>query len=135
LLARYNQWMNQKLYAVCAEIPDADRKKDMGAFFKSIRGTLNHLLYGDKAWLARFTSQSLEGLEIGVDIYANFGHLRQERERMDREIIAWTASLQPAWLESEFRFTSKVDGKTRNIPAWILGTDLFNHQTHHRGQP
>ena len=36
LMAEYNHWMNQKLYAVCANIPDAKRKADMGAFFKSI---------------------------------------------------------------------------------------------------
>lgn len=38
----YNYWMNQKLYAICAGIPDAERKKERGAFFKSIHGTLNH---------------------------------------------------------------------------------------------
>ena len=53
--ARYNQWMNEKLYAVCAEIDDGERKRDRGAFFKSIHGTLNHLLFGDRAWLGRFT--------------------------------------------------------------------------------
>jgi uncharacterized damage-inducible protein DinB len=55
LMADYNHWMNQKLYAICAEIPDEKRKEDLGAFFQSIHGTLNHLLYGDRAWMGRFT--------------------------------------------------------------------------------
>jgi uncharacterized damage-inducible protein DinB len=134
LLARYNQWMNQKLYVICAEIPDADRTKDMGAFFKSVHGTLNHLLYGDKAWMGRFTGRSLEGLEIGAELYADFDQLREARERMDRHIIVWSESLKPEWLASDFEFTSMVDGKTRRIPAWVLVTHMFNHQTHHRGQ-
>ena len=54
-LARYNRWMNERLYALCDEIPDADRKRDRGAFFRSIHGTLNHILLADRAWLGRFT--------------------------------------------------------------------------------
>lgn len=54
LMAEYNCCMNQNLYLVCSEIPDEKRKQDLGAFFKSIYGTLNHLLYGDKAWTGRF---------------------------------------------------------------------------------
>ncbi len=54
-MATYNQWMNQKLYAVCGDIPDAERKIDRGAFFKSIHGTLNHILVADLIWLGRFT--------------------------------------------------------------------------------
>ena len=55
LMAEYNCWMNRNIYSVCSAIPDEQRKQDMGAFFKSIHGTLNHLLYGDKAWMGRFT--------------------------------------------------------------------------------
>lgn len=49
LMSIYNKWMNGKIYDICSNIPDNLRKKDMGAFFKSIHSTLNHLLYGDIA--------------------------------------------------------------------------------------
>ncbi|MDP1932454.1 MAG: damage-inducible protein DinB, partial [Gammaproteobacteria bacterium] len=32
LMAQYNQWMNQKLYAICAGLTDAERRADRGAF-------------------------------------------------------------------------------------------------------
>lgn len=54
-MAAYNQWMNERLYAVCANLSDADRRKDRGVFFKSIHGTLNHLLLADRIWLGRFS--------------------------------------------------------------------------------
>ena len=57
VMATYNQWMNQKLYELCADIPDLERKSDRGAFFKSIHGTLNHILIADSIWLGRFTQQ------------------------------------------------------------------------------
>lgn len=134
MLARYNQWMNRKLYAVCADIPDTDRKKDMGAFFKSIHGTLNHLLYGDIVWMKRFTGQSIDGISMGDKLYSAFDEMRRAREQMDREIVDWTATLEADWLEKDFEFTSKIDNKPRSMPAWAAVTHLFNHQTHHRGQ-
>lgn len=32
-MAAYNAWMNQKLYAICADISDEKRKENLGAFF------------------------------------------------------------------------------------------------------
>ena len=31
-------------------------------------------------------------------------------------------------------FTSVIDGVTRSLPRWVMVTQMFNHQTHHRGQ-
>jgi uncharacterized damage-inducible protein DinB len=134
VMADYNQWMNQRLYALCAEIPDETRKTDAGAFFKSIHGTLNHLLYGDRAWMRRFTQRSFDLPKIGQDLYDNFDELRHARNEMDGELCAWSRSLSSEWLGELFTFTSAVDGKTRTRPAWLLVTHMFNHQTHHRGQ-
>lgn len=133
LMAQYNRWMNQKLYAVCAEIPDAERKRDLGAFFKSIHETLNHSLYGDKAWLARFTGKPMD-VTIGKELFADYEELKKVREETDQEILAWSKSLSPNWLKQPFEYTSQVDGETRILPTWVLVAHLFNHQTHHRGQ-
>lgn len=134
LMAEYNSWMNQSLYSVCATIPDEKRKADLGAFFKSIHGTLNHLLYGDKVWMGRFTHQPFSGPAIGQDLYSDFDALRAERAKTDQEILAWAKQLDPDWLSQPFEFTSNVDGQRRILPTFVLVTHLFNHQTHHRGQ-
>jgi len=60
-LARYNRWMNEKIYAVASTLGDEERKRDRGAFFKSIHGTLNHLLVADRIWLGRLEGMVLEG--------------------------------------------------------------------------
>lgn len=133
-LAEYNAWMNEKLYRVCAEIPDELRKKDLGAFFRSIHGTLNHLLLADTIWMARFTGQPLTRAALNQELYSGFDDLRREREAMDRRILAWTRTLSPERLAQPFSYTSVSDGKTRTRPFWLLVTHLFNHQTHHRGQ-
>ncbi|MGK7912967.1 MAG: DinB family protein [Synechococcus sp.] len=58
LMAEYSHWMDQNLYRVCASIPDCDRRRDLGAFFRSIHGTRNHILFGDRIWLARLSGET-----------------------------------------------------------------------------
>lgn len=133
-MAEYNHWMNQNLYATCADIPDAKRKEDLGAFFKSIHGTLNHILIGDRIWMGRFTHQPFVA-KLDQDLYADFDELRREREQTDQDILTWAQQLSPEWLNAPFAFTSTQQPvKTRTRFAWLLVTHLFNHQTHHRGQ-
>ena len=134
LMAEYNQWMDAKIYDVCGGIPDRERKKDMGAFFKSIHGTLNHIYYGDTAWLERLRDNKFTPRKPGVDMFDDFNDLRAAQEKIDLELIEWAKTLTPEYLNGEYKYTSNVDGITRTLPRWILATHLFNHQTHHRGQ-
>ena len=57
MFAGYNAWCNERLYDAAAQVTDADYRADRGAFFKSLHGTLNHLLVGDRIWMRRFTAQ------------------------------------------------------------------------------
>ena len=133
-LARYNEWMNSRLFALCATMSDAELHEDRGAFFKSIYATLDHIAYGDLAFLARFTGDPAVVPELGADLFGSFAALRREREALDRRLVGWTASLGEDWLAAPQTYTSKVDGVTRTLPRWLLLVHLFNHQTHHRGQ-
>ena len=134
LMACYNQWMNRKLYAACAQLSDAQYREDRGAFFGSAHGTLNHLLYADTAWMRRFKGRPLDGLHARMEFHPELEALRAMRDIFDQEIISWAEGLKPEWLAADFTYTSIVDGTTRTRPAWTLVTHMFNHQTHHRGQ-
>ena len=57
MFAGYNAWCNERLYAAASALSDADYRADRGAFFKSVHGTLNHLLVGDRIWMQRFTGK------------------------------------------------------------------------------
>lgn len=134
LMSQYSRWMDAKLYEVCAIIPDKDRKKDMGAFFKSIHGTLNHIYYGDLAWLERLRDNKFTPRKLGVELFEDFDQLRKAQEKMDSEIIEWASFLTNEYLQSSYNYVSNVDRKLRVMPVWVLVTHMFNHQTHHRGQ-
>jgi len=134
LMADYNVWMNRKLYEAAAGLPDEARKRDLGAFFKSLHGTLDHILYVDLMFLARFTDSAMPEGKFGAELHGDFGTLRTEREATDARIFDWIADLDRTALGETLTFTSMIDGVTRSLPRWAMVTQMFNHQTHHRGQ-
>lgn len=134
LMAKYNQWMNEKLYSVCAEVPKADREKDLCAFFGSIHNTLDHIVWADDALLVR-----LQDADRRIESYKppqikDFNQLRERREEVDEEIIDWAAQVADADVDQPYEFKSVLYNKTRTLPRYALVAHLFNHQTHHRGQ-
>ena len=52
-MARYNSEMNRRIYAAADRLTDGQRREDRGLFWKSLHGTLNHLLWGDRQWMSR----------------------------------------------------------------------------------
>lgn len=135
-MARYNRWQNENLYAAADGLRDEERKREHGAFFGSIHGTLNHLLWGDRVWMARFTGapKPAAGIEGSVSLYGDWQDLKRERETFDRAIVEWADRLDPQWLEGDLVYFSGAAGRELAVPKWVLVTHLFNHQTHHRGQ-
>ena len=145
-MARYNRLMNERLYAVASELSDEERKRDLGAFFRSVHGTLNHLLLADRAWLGRFThdravfeSLDAEGRPITLtgtldqELYADFTALCRERAQTDVAIENFVEGLTPERLVTPLTYrTSK--GERCEHPLWWALSHFFNHQTHHRGQ-
>ena len=134
MMARYNRWMNGKLYDCSAKLTDAQRKEDVGAFFKSIHGTLNHLLVGDSVWMGRFVGPVFVPASLAQELHADFDELRRARVALDARIVAWADALDEDTLAGELRYTSIVNPAPRVMPMHLAVIHFFNHQTHHRGQ-
>lgn len=138
-MAAYNRWMNEKIYAACGKLSDDERKADRGAFFKSIHSTLNHLLWADRTWIARFTqgtplAKDYPKVPFGSDLHADWNELEAARRTADADIEAWAALLSETWLASDFSWYSGVTKSSRTLPGWLVAAHMINHQTHHRGQ-
>lgn len=134
-MARYNRWMNENIYACCEGIDDRERRRDGGAFFKSIHGTLNHILLGDRLWLGRFNDVPYV-ISGGLDdeLFADFSVLKREREKTDAEILEFIGGIGENRLSGDLHYTTFVNPHPRITPMWHALMHFFNHQTHHRGQ-
>ena len=131
--ARYNALANQRLYTAAASLPDADRKRDVGAFFGSLHGTLNHLMIGDSIWMARFEGGQSPSTGLDAILHESFEDLRVARVTLDARIEGFFAALPEGFLARPFRYVNNEGRVFEDAPSLIL-PHFFNHQTHHRGQ-
>ena len=137
MMAAYNAEMNRRLYAAAAELPDAARRQDRGAWFGSIHGTLCHLLWGDRQWMSRFAGWDKPPPGQGTKPPADRGFFRLARgarRPTTRGSRPGSATLTPDWLAGDLSWFSGGSQQEMSQKRWVLLTHLFNHQTHHRGQ-
>jgi uncharacterized damage-inducible protein DinB len=145
LMARYNQWMNTRLYAAAADLDEADLRADRGAFFGSILATLAHILAADTHWMKRFAialpdlasldpvrAAALPELVRGIT-FSDFAKLRADRATMDVAIVAFTEEATDTIYARPLHYVNSA-GESHNKPGALVLRHVFNHQTHHRGQ-
>jgi uncharacterized damage-inducible protein DinB len=133
LMARYNRWANDRLYATAAALPDADYRADRGAFFGSIHRTFNHILVADQLWLRRITGEGPSPPRLDTILFDDLAPLRRARQAEDERIIGLVATLDESTLARPFAYTT-VGGQHFEQPLAPVLSHVFNHQTHHRGQ-
>lgn len=134
MFAAYNAWANRWLYDACAALPAADFRRDGGAFFGSLSGTLNHLLVTDRIWLARFAGEPNPGHRLDDVVCAELASLREAREAEDARLSAFVDGLTPGALAGDVVYRRQTSPETICQPLAHALAHLFNHQTHHRGQ-
>jgi uncharacterized damage-inducible protein DinB len=145
LMASYNRWMNAKVYAAAARLDAAALRAERAAFFGSVFGTMNHLVVGDRIWLARFATHP--GAHAALDpvremplpraldaiLYDDLDALAQHRVLLDEVICRWAEALSDRDLAQVLRYANtKGVVSTRRFASLLM--HFFNHQTHHRGQ-
>jgi uncharacterized damage-inducible protein DinB len=132
--AGYNTWANARIYEAASRLSDADYRADRGAFFKSVHGTLNHLLVADRIWMHRFTGDGPSPTRLDEILFADFSDLRAARRAEDARIVDYIGGLTDADLAGEFRYRTIVNPVDIAQPLAPALDHFFNHQTHHRGQ-
>lgn len=137
-LARYNVWATGRLLQALEAVSDQDYRRDLGLFFKSIHGTLNHLLVGEHlVWYRRFargeSPQKTDGVTLDME-------LEPDRDRLAQALKGGAANwehLIASWPAQRFDGTldyRTMKGEAVSLPFAATLAHVFNHGTHHRGQ-
>ena len=134
MFAGYNAWANGCLYAAAADLTEPQYRENRGAFFKSVHGTLNHLLTTDRIWMQRITGEGTAPDRLDAILFEDFAELRAARESEDRRIIGHIDSLDEAAFAGVIRYRRVSTPEIHEQPLSPALAHLFNHQTHHRGQ-
>ncbi len=135
LLARYNLWATRRLLDEhVAALSEPDYRRDCGLFFKSIHGTLNHLLVGEHAlWQRRFAEGVSPKVALDSEIEPDRAVLRDRLIEGAQRWLPLIASWAPARFAGVLDYTT-TDGQALSLPFAATLTHVFNHGTHHRGQ-
>jgi uncharacterized damage-inducible protein DinB len=134
MLAGYNAWANERLFAAAERLPGDGFSADRGLFFGSIMGTLNHLLAADRIWMKRFTGEGEAPDRLDAILHPDFAALRAARRAEDARISVYLASLPETAFASTFTYRRMTDTSSHTQALAPALFHLFNHQTHHRGQ-
>ena len=132
-LAAYNRWANARLYEAALALSDSDYRRDVGAFFKSLHGTLNHLLVADRIWMKRLAGEGEVPDRVNAILHDDLRQLALARADEDDRIVRYIASLDEAALGSNLKYATTSGKPFEQQRADVL-SHFFNHQTHHRGQ-
>jgi len=123
----YNRWANRRLLEAVSGLSVEDFDRDLRGSFSSIKGTLRHLLWGERAWLLLWK----EGT-FGPDLAPT------ELPDLPSLVAGWT-SLE----EEQDAFVRGLSDGKLSAPcpvredSYVLGELIqhsLNHSTHHRGQ-
>ncbi|RBI85801.1 damage-inducible protein DinB [Rhodosalinus halophilus] len=136
MLARYGAWQNAWLRDRLEAMPAEAATRDRGAFFGSLLGTANHVLWADRVWLARLEGAEGPGGTIRESAQlcpsaADWGAARAE---MDARLIVWADGLEPTEVEGDLTWWSGAAGREVRRPRALCIVHMFNHATQHRGQ-
>ncbi|MDP5216452.1 DinB family protein [Ruegeria sp. 2205SS24-7] len=135
-MARYGHWQNTQLAGFLQALPQEELTRDRGAFFGSIMGTANHLLWGDWIWISRFDKGEGPGGGIpeSVSLCADLAQWLPLRDKIDARIADWASGLGDGPLSGTFSWYSAAKEADVVKPHAQCVIHMFNHQTHHRGQ-
>ena len=133
-LARYNAWATARLLDAVHAVEEADYRRDMGLFFKSIHGTLNHLLVAEHhLWYPRFAEGASPRVALDAELEPDRARLdarlREGAARWERLVAAVPAERWDGALD----YTT-MRGDAASLPFAATLAHAFNHGTHHRGQ-
>jgi uncharacterized damage-inducible protein DinB len=134
MFAAYNRWANERLYAAAATLTDAEYRADRGAFFRSLHGTLNHLVATDRIWLKRLTGTGDAPDRLDAIVAEDLPALARLRQAEDDRIIAYVGGLSDEALAGRIRYRTVTAPRTVEQELAPVLDHVFNHQTHHRGQ-
>lgn len=133
-LARYNVWATHRLLDAVEKLSEEEYRRDVGLFFKSIHGTLNHMLVGEHMlWYPRFAKGLSPQFALNAEI-------EPVRERLAQALRGGSGNWKPLIesipverFEGKLAYTTTT-GQAVSLPFAATLTHVFNHGTHHRGQ-
>jgi uncharacterized damage-inducible protein DinB len=134
LMAEYNIWATERLAQTLSTVRNHDFHQEIGLYFKSLIGTLNHLLLGEHyIWYRRFVEGVSPRHELSEIVEPHPQLCIQQLLEKSHHWIEFIHHLSDEQLQGDLHY-HRANGEALSLPFTATLMHVFNHGTHHRGQ-
>ncbi len=130
--ADYQQWANDRLFAVLGRLDPALLLSAQGLFFDSIHHTVDHILLVNQLWFARLRGEVII-TDFAKITYSDWNQLIEVTQAHERELQLWLEECDDAFFEQQLTY-STTKGEPQKMWVRDVLTHMMTHQAHHRGQ-
>jgi uncharacterized damage-inducible protein DinB len=127
ILFAFDHWANGRLLEGAARLTPEEFVRDLGASFGSVRGTLIHIIWGEKRWLHRWVHGSRLPDPAPTD-FPDCATLGEALLQVSAERRAFAEQLSDQGLQSTMII------RDQEFTLADLIRHVTNHSTYHRGQ-
>jgi uncharacterized damage-inducible protein DinB len=127
----YTAWASRRLMQAAVDLSPEELSRDFLTADHSVLGTLVHIYFADRLWLARVQGAPFPGLPS--DSERTLVHLQSALPDLHDRWRQWASSLTVESPTREIKY-SDLKGNQWKQPLWQIILHVVNHGTHHRGQ-
>jgi uncharacterized damage-inducible protein DinB len=132
MLARYNRWANDLIFAAVAALPAGEATRPRATLFKNMVHTLNHNYVIDRIFQAHLEGRAHGYAARNTPEPPPLEDLARAQREIDDWTIAWSDAIPPAALDERLEFTFVGGGQGAMTRAEML-MHVVNHTSYHRG--
>lgn len=136
LMAEYHPWAYGRLFEAVDRMAETDYRHDFGLAFRSVHGTLNHLLVVEHLWRERLQQVPSSATRLDQEMQHDRGLLRESLSQFALEwqtLVDEIDGIDKPELGQLLAYQN-LQGIDLELPLAPLILHVFNHATHHRGQ-
>ena len=127
----YTAWASARLLQAAKELGPEELERDFLTADKSVLGTLLHIYFADRLWLARIKGEPFPGML--TDEERTLAHLQTAWPELYERWREWAASLTGESPAREVTYRDLKQNQWKQ-PLWQIILHVVNHGSHHRGQ-
>jgi uncharacterized damage-inducible protein DinB len=131
-LLDYHYWAQERAFTTVESLSPEQFTRDLGNSFPSVRETLVHIHFGERAWYARWNGEAIPTLDAAA--YPDLETIRVASRAHEVDMRALLERLGQDGINHTMEYVSRIDNKPHTSPFWQMFQHVVNHGTYHRGQ-
>lgn len=123
----YNSWANRRLLEASRLVSAEDFTKDLQSSHRSLRGTLLHIILGERKWYRFWRGLSYDEV-FPEEQYPDVAAIAHHWEEIEADELEFASELK------DERLLTKTAIREREYTLAEMFQHILNHSTYHRGQ-